>query len=670
MNQLSAASIPAARQMVAQLVAHMVRTRASLDDHIAYYEQLLKVPEAEPLCETYIASLEASGVQEAVAFLEMIPNNAGLRRAFIREGQQLLASVVAVTTDVAPAAHERCVRILHSSFGAPRFLSQEVIHQILDEKGDIRHHYKGSAHPVTPVISAGQHHLHFKQKPTHALMEDGMHNLFYRVGGDLTPASELFRFEIRVGNKTKMYPVAISTTIPGTTLKDSLGQRLVFTDKQWERFTWMRLCTVLTYSGDGRLSNYLLDPQLDVYCVDNEVSLLPPVIKSGWSRKVTFCSALFCHLEPTRPLPVTVLREFCALDADAILHGWIQDIIKKEPTYVGLFSQQERSLLLSEDPENKFKATILLQKGALSTLNNQFYHMQDQIRRAVREGRTLNSLDLLSFLIDPQAPGGKNTIGPFVHQAYREALALPSVEARLQAVTSRSQDRSMRSVQADQLTYGKVPTFQEMEQRFHFSPEAARGELFDVLLRSVVDHAQIGNARSGRVLAGNFAQFQDVSRQRLILEALIAKSKESRDRPTSVILQNCLALGSKDLELLVHEGLLTLDLRGCTNILDKDIAMIQQRCPNLRALYLSGCPQLKSFYGGWLSATPLEFANLAILHLDHCDRIETLQIRAPLLVNFRADNNPRMSQLTVMCQVLPPADSYKSALASGKPISS
>ena len=84
----------------------------------------------------------------------------------------------------------------------------------------------------------------------------------------------------------------------------------------------MRLCTVLTYSGDGRLSNYLLDPQLDVYCVDNEVSLLPPVLKSGWSRKVTFCSALFCHLEPTRPLPVTVLREFCALDADAILHGW------------------------------------------------------------------------------------------------------------------------------------------------------------------------------------------------------------------------------------------------------------------------------------------------------------------------------------------------------------
>ncbi|HEY5259057.1 MAG TPA: hypothetical protein VIJ46_00290, partial [Rhabdochlamydiaceae bacterium] len=657
-SNLSAATLPASRPSIAQLAAHLVRTRAPLDEHIFYYEQLLRVPESEPLCETYIASLEASGAQEAVDCLEMIPNNAGLRRAFIREGQQLLASVAAVTTNVAPADHEPCVRIIHSSFGgAPRFLSQEVIHQILDEKGDIRHHYKGSAHPVTPVIS-GQHHLHFKQKPTHALMEDGMHDLFYRVGGDLTPASELFRFEVKVGNKTKMYPVTISTTIPGTTLKDSLGQRLVFADKQWERLTWMRLCTVLTYSGDGRLSNYLLDPQLDVYCVDNEVSLLPPILKSGWSRKVTFCSALFCHLEPTRPLPVTVLREFCALDADAILHGWIQDIIKKEPTYVGLFSQQERSLLLSEDPENKFKATILLQKGALSTLNNQFYHMQDQIRSALRAGRTLNSLDLLSFLIDPQGQGAKNTIGPFVHQAYRDALALPSVEARLQAVTSRSQDRSMRSVQADQLTYGKVPTFQEMEQRYHFSPEAARGELFDVLLRSVVDHAQFGNARSGRVLAANFAQFQDVSRQRLILEALMAKAKENRERPTAIILQNCLALGSKDLELLVHEGLQTLDLRGCGNIQDKDIAMIQQRCPNLRALYLSNCPQLKSFCGGWLSATPLEFGNLAILHIDRCDRLETLQIRAPLLVNFRADHNPLMSQLVVMCQALPAADSY------------
>lgn len=665
MSRFTTASIPMWRPLIAHLAAHLLRIKAPLEEHIFYYEQLLKVPEVEPLCEAYIASLEALGAGEVVACLESIPNSAGLRRAFIRQGQQLLASVAAVTTDVAPAEHESCVRILHSSFGAPRFLRQEVIHQILDENGDIRHHYRGSAHPVSPVIS-GQHRLHFKQKPTHSLMEDAMHDLFFRIGGDLTPATELFRFEVRVANKTKMYPVLISTTIPGTTLKDSLGQRLAFSDKQWERLTWMRLCTVLTYSGDGRLSNYLLDPQNNVYCVDNEVSLLPPVLKSGWSRKVTFCSALFCHLEPTRPLPVTVLREFCALDADAILHGWIQDVIKKEPAYVNLFTPKERSLLLSEDPENKFKATILLQKGALATLNNQFYYMQDQIRRALREGRTLNSLDLLNLLIDPQAQGGKNTVGPLVHQAYKEALVLPSVEARLQAVTARSQDRSMRSVQADQLTYGKAPTLQEIEQGYHFSPGAARGELFDVLLHSVVDHAQVGRARSGRVLAANFAQFQDVSRQRLILEALIAKSKEQRERPSTIILQNCLALGSKDLELLLHADLRALDLRGCGNIQDKDIATIQQRCPNLVALHLSGCSQLKSFCGGWISASPLEFGKLETLHIDHCDRLTVLQIRAPLLKDFRADANPLLSQLVVISHTLPGADSYKECRRLGR----
>ncbi len=657
MSWLQIDSIPSYRPLIVCLASHLVATNAPLEEHELYYEQISRILEAEPLREAYIETVEASLPKEWVKHLERIPNPAGLQRAFIRGGRELLSSVLAITTEVPPPEHVPRVQVIHSSFRSGRYLKEEVVNQILTEEGDIRKHYKGSAHRVSAVIFE-THRLHFKQKPTHALMEYANHDLYFRIGGDLTPSSNLFRFVVKIGNKEKFYPVLISQTFEGTTAKDNVHEQIEFPQPQWERLTSLRLCSILTRVGDGRFSNYLLSPQADISCVDNEISFVPPVINQTFSRQVNFCSALFCHFDPTRSLPRKTLKEFCELDPDAILNGWIQNVIEREQEYLTLFSEEERSRLYNEDPENRFKATILFKEGELATLNIQFHYMQDEIRRALRANRNLCTLDLLSFMIDVQDEETKNLIGPYIFRQYRSVLGIRDVESRLKAVTERAQDRSMLSVQTDKVSYGKTPTLQEVERLRLYGPEKARDELFSVLLKSVAEHAQIGSVRSKRVLAANFNHFTEVSRQKLVLEALIAKVKRGHEYPVTVILQNCAALYTKDLEELLHPGLEVLDLRGCRNIQDKDIVKVQERCPNLKELYLSGCLQIESLSEGWLFSSALEFSKLTKLHVEGCPMLKTIKIAAPLLKEIKAGHNGQLIEVEIAAIDLPERESF------------
>ena len=169
-----------------------------------------------------------------------------------------------------------------------RYLKPEIAQEIIAKGGNLKNGYPGSAHTVTGAAG-----LHFKQKPTHPLMEYAIHNLFFRLAGELTPPTELVRFEV---DGKKMYPVLISTTASGITLKERLGTPLKLENpQQWARWTWMLLCSILTRPGDGRTSNYILDSQDNIFCIDNDISFVDPVVQKVVSQ-IHFCSALFCHL--------------------------------------------------------------------------------------------------------------------------------------------------------------------------------------------------------------------------------------------------------------------------------------------------------------------------------------------------------------------------------------
>src|SRR5262249_33680187 len=138
---------------------------------------------------------------------------------------------------------------------------------------NIKKAYPSSSHNVI-----GAKELHFKQAPNQALMEFAIHNLFYRIAGDLTPATTLVRFEVQMESKTKVYPVLISQTIEGRTLEAAVSSHeagFEITDEaelpsaQWARWTWMLLCSLLIKPGDGRFSSYILDARDNIFCIDN-----------------------------------------------------------------------------------------------------------------------------------------------------------------------------------------------------------------------------------------------------------------------------------------------------------------------------------------------------------------------------------------------------------------
>ena len=169
----------------------------------------------------------------------------------------------------------------------------------------------------------------------------------------MTPATELVRFEV---DGESFFSVLISTSVEGETLKELQVKEFDLGENQWTRWTWMLLACILTRPGDGRLSNYLLNEELNIFCVDNDISFVEPVFTKG-SSHINFCSALFCFFKE-RSLDRNVLQQFCLLDADAVLASWIDDVIQKEDDYLKLFSEKERRQLF-EDATNAFKATIL-----------------------------------------------------------------------------------------------------------------------------------------------------------------------------------------------------------------------------------------------------------------------------------------------------------------------
>ena len=361
--------------------------------HLDIFKKLSKRSELEPLRQAYLEVLEINQIPEALlGQIRAIPNRAGFRRSFLKKENDLKDKIEAISTPDFHNDKTTSQARLISSRGI-RYLKPEIIREILDDSGDLIDSYPESTHAHSVAKSLAG--LHFKQKPTHPLMEYAIHNLFFRLCGDLTPPTELVRLEV---DGEKPYPVLISATVQGITLKKRLENPLELEKPQWARWTWMLLCSILTRPGDGRTSNYLLDFEDNIFCIDNDISFVVPVVKKSFSCQIHFCSALFCLFQD-RPLDPSVLEEFCSLDVDAILLSWIDDVIQKEGEYLSLFTEEERTYLYQEDPNNRFKATILFREGTLAILNTQFVYLQNQLYSLLQQNKTLTPIELLKCII-------------------------------------------------------------------------------------------------------------------------------------------------------------------------------------------------------------------------------------------------------------------------------
>ena len=494
-----------------------------------------------------------------------------------------------------------------------RYLTLEIAQKIIDTQ--TKDGCPGSVHTVTSAAG-----LHFKQKPTHPLMEYAIHSLFFRLAGELTPPSELACFEV---DGRKPYPVLISNTVSGQSLKQRVETPLKLEKpEQWARWTWMLLCSILTRPGAGNLSSYIVDPNDNIYCIDNEFSFIDPVVQKVGSQ-IHYCCALFCLFQD-RPLDQSVLAEFCSLNADTLLLSWIDDVIKKEEQYSKLFTEEERKRLYDEDPKNRFKTKAVFKKGVLATLISQFIYLQNQLNALLKKNKTLTPPALLNYIIAlSENPDLMNLPGKKLFDCYSEG-GLSFVEDRMKGT-------SMTSVQTDQVCFGRSPTFEEVEKSHEFSAKKAKEELVVVSQRSphLLSDPTSGNGEP--VYQANFkemseADVPDLERQR---HALLALTSRLQDKlPTSLAIQHCAVLDTKFLEPFLHQDLEYLDLSYCPNIKNSDVEAIQKKCPKLKELCLSGCSGVIAIET-WkiMGSECLSFNNLRVLTAESCQNLIRVNLK-------------------------------------------
>ena len=229
---------------VRHCASYLVSIKEPFATHLNIFKKLSKRSDLEPLRKAYLDVLEKSDISKnELEQIMNVPNCVGIRFSFSKKEKELKNQIEAISSP--DFHHDKTVsNVRLISSGKTRYLKPDVVRAILDESGDLKKDYLGSAHRVTST-----HNLHFKQKPTHPLMEYAIHNLFFRISGELTPATELVRFE----DGEKMYPVLISSTIPGKILKERIKDHFELENSQWARWTWMLLCSY--FNSPGRWQN-------------------------------------------------------------------------------------------------------------------------------------------------------------------------------------------------------------------------------------------------------------------------------------------------------------------------------------------------------------------------------------------------------------------------------
>ena len=183
---------------------------------------------------------------------------------------------------------------------------------------------------------------------------------------------------------------------------------------------------------------------------------------------------------------------------------------------------------------------------------------------------------------------------------------------------------------------GRVPTTEEVERRKLFSPAKAKEELHLSLLHRSSHFLAVGKLHGKKSLRVSFKELKeaeqpDVERQALVLKSLIFLMHLPQ-MPVSIALQHCAVLNTNTLGSFLHKDLEYLDLRYCSQIKNSDLGLIQNRCPKLKELHLTGCARLTAVIEeGDFSNNPLTFSSLKVLSIDRCPNLKRIDLRSPCL---------------------------------------
>ncbi|MGZ3633761.1 MAG: putative nucleotidyltransferase substrate binding domain-containing protein, partial [Parachlamydiaceae bacterium] len=582
--------------------------------HRQYFEGLCQIDDPQALTKQLKGS---TSILEAVLHL---PDLSTTRPIYTMKIDALEASITAITEVFSPAVPgETSVQIKALHFPFTRFLRHSLAKKIM-EGLDLKQEYTNSAHRVCR-LQYGIHDLHFKQSPSNPLMEYAIQSLVSRIAGEYTPPTTLVRFDVEQQGQKKSYPVLISQTIPGENLKTAWPK--VTPNRS---YTWNLLVAILTRPQDGRISNYIFHEQ-DLFCVDNDLAFAEPVTRFGPFRTVHFSSAPFCLFPLTTPLDQEVLKEFVALDSVAICKAWVEEIIKKEKEYIQLFTEDERRTLYEK---GDCTLTILLKKGCFSTLNFQFWQLQNVIQSAINQKEPLIVENLLKQLVNLK----DEKVGDYVYRAYNSDKGTP--EEKLERALERRRDTSVTCVEYHKNCLGKIPSFNEIKTLEKYSLKQAKNELFNAFLIES-EHAYLKDSQGKSALGANFKELNDPNRETKILVSMNEIIKRSPKKIFSLSFYYSTVLDNRQIESFLHPDLEKIELRHCSNIDNSTVRLIQKKCPQLKELILTGCPKITEL-GESLFTSRLTFTHLETLEISHTP-CTTLIFTAPKLRSLSISYN-------------------------------
>ncbi len=597
---------------------HLARHLAKHGDLEVHIQILVALQDLHSFRHLYLSVLEKEGVN--ITSLAKHPARNGIRYAEVQDIRYMADALQHITTDD-PASG---VVVQHSAIGR-RYLHPDVAKQILDGSGNIMEVESSCRHRVASA-ECSPFHLFFKQKPNHPMMEYAIHSLSYKTVGKSTPPTELVRFEVN----GKAYPVLISQAIEGSTLKMASA-----VDINRASLTRMLLMSILTRPGDGLDSNYIIDDQGNIFCIDNDISFVEPVEKTLMGLlmglKINFSSILFCFDQEL--LDPATLEAFTMLSPEDILHCWMTELIIKEQEYLALFSKDECAELYKEDKQgNRFTPSLLLKEGTTPTLCHQFDHLQ---RELIENNYQMTAQDLLKTLVSLGSEVGESVALRY-SGAFTRRNRTP--QERLKSVTGATQ--SMTSGNGFKASLGSIPSTGDIEKRKWFSLEEAKDELFP-LIEQVSGGKYIKFDEKHRVL---HVPFEKTDRHETVLK-VAAKKVGAYGVPTELSLRGCKKISLSTLGPFLSDELRFLDLRNCPNLKSDMMELIAKKCPSLEELYLSSTEiEVVAEQTRFGQTRPLRMPNLKTLHISRCKNLRMIKLESPCLVHFKAKDNPMLRE--------------------------
>lgn len=646
---LTAVSVDEIKQTLPLVIRSLCELNVPFETHVQYYRNLGEVVcHNDEIRFSYLKVLKPLK-PDYVELLEELPNTYGIRILYRKKQGQLRKSIETLSSLDTPQEDSRGISVkLISSFCNGRFLKADDICVLINENLDIQTPSASglenvSLHNVNFLPAYG---LHFKQEPAQALLEYAIHSLISRLVGNLTPTVELVRFEVTKAGKTRSFPVIISETFSGVHLNK---RSFKWSDCDQEEWTKMFLATLITRPGDGRPTNYLIaalgkNHKLQVSCIDNDISLVEPLSEK---KHFHFCSALFC-LFAQAELDKKILTEFLQLDPSVILNNWLDELIEKEREWTGYFSEEERRQL--HDLKNSCRLNILLPPGTVALIDSQILHLQKFIKE--RGNNPITAHHLLEQLMSLRRDNlSENILGRGIAKRYQTGISkFEKIDERLSWIVSRNVSESMSSAKADMASFGRMLTIDEIEKFREYSPENARVELFRNMLAENTSVLVFKKLRAEESVHGHFEGEPSIARQELILKAAGRYVQQQQNKPTAITLRSCAALNTESLLALLHDKIEYLEFRDCENLSDHDIQVIQEKCPNLRELYLSGCGKIKCIQ--WsnpvvaiLPKYSLIFSKLRVFVIHKCSALQMIRILAPLLNRLELSQNTSLESV-------------------------